>query len=134
MPLVRIEVCDFKSYRFVRNCCRHLNAYELCRGHQTIGPFKTFTSVIGPNGAGKSNLMDAISFVLGVKSAQLRSSQLKDLVYRGRRLAKNNEEGDLDEVPDQEDEEQEGEGTAKKAWVLAVILDKDGKERRFQRT
>ena len=92
--------------------------------------------MIGPNGAGKSNLMDAISFVLGVKSAQLRSSQLKDLVYRGRRLAKDNEEGDGDGVPDQEDEdeEQEGEGTAKKAWVLAVILDKDGKEWKFQRT
>jgi len=80
--------------------------------------------------------MDAISFVLGVKSAQLRSSQLKDLVYRGRRLAKNSEEGDADGIPDQEDEdeEQEGEGTAKKAWVLAVILDKNGKEWRFQRT
>ena len=92
--------------------------------------------MIGPNGAGKSNLMDAISFVLGVKSAQLRSSQLKDLVYRGRRLAKDNEEGDVDGIPDQEDEdeEQEGEGTAKKAWVLAVILDKDGKEWKFQRT
>ncbi|KAI9065079.1 RecF/RecN/SMC protein, partial [Trametes sanguinea] len=56
MPLIRIEVCDFKSYR----------------GHQVIDPFRNFTSVIGPNGAGKSNLMDAISFVLGVKSAQLR--------------------------------------------------------------
>ena len=37
-----------------------------------IGPFKQFTSIIGPNGSGKSNLMDAISFVLGVQSAQLR--------------------------------------------------------------
>ncbi|KAI0274052.1 condensin complex subunit SMC1 [Russula aff. rugulosa BPL654] len=72
MPLIRIELCDFKSYR----------------GHQVIGPFKNFTSIIGPNGAGKSNLMDAISFVLGVRSAQLRSSQLRDLVYRGRRLAR----------------------------------------------
>jgi structural maintenance of chromosome 1 len=52
-----------------------------------------FTSVIGPNGAGKSNLLDAISFVLGVKSAQLRSSQLKDLVYRGRRLGRNGVDG-----------------------------------------
>ncbi|TFK48882.1 P-loop containing nucleoside triphosphate hydrolase protein [Heliocybe sulcata] len=77
MALIRIEVCDFKSYR----------------GHRTLGLFRNFTSVIGPNGAGKSNLMDAISFVLGVKSAQLRSSQLKDLVYRGRRLAR---EGDSD--------------------------------------
>ena len=45
------------------------------RGHQTIGPFMNFTSVIGPNG---------LSFVLGVKSVQLRSSQMRDLVYRGR--------------------------------------------------
>ncbi|KAI0692899.1 cohesin complex subunit psm1 [Cytidiella melzeri] len=122
MPLVRIEVCDFKSYR----------------GHQTIGPFHNFTSVIGPNGAGKSNLMDAISFVLGVKSAQLRSSQLKDLVYRGRRLARGTQEGSDAAQQDDEDEgedgEGEGEGTAKKAWVLAVIKESKGKEWQFQRT
>lgn len=112
MPLIRIEVCDFKSYR----------------GHQTIGPFQHFTSVIGPNGAGKSNLMDAISFVLGVKSAQLRSSQLRDLVYRGRRLAS--------EPPSMqsEDVEEEGEGTAKRAWVLAVYQDSKKQEWLFQRT
>ncbi|KAF8996172.1 condensin complex subunit SMC1 [Cyathus striatus] len=116
MPLVRIELCDFKSYR----------------GHQTIGPFKNFTSIIGPNGAGKSNLMDAISFVLGVKSAQLRSSQLKDLVYRGRRLARS-DEGTQDD-DEEEEEEGEGEGTAKKAWVMAVLKDTKDKEWRFQRT
>ncbi|KAH7929959.1 RecF/RecN/SMC protein [Leucogyrophana mollusca] len=118
MPLIRIEVSDFKSYR----------------GHQIIGPFKNFTSVIGPNGAGKSNLMDAISFVLGVKSSQLRSSQLKDLVYRGRRLAKNGVEGGSEATQDDEDEEGEGEGTAKKAWVLAVYEDEKKKEWLFQRT
>ncbi|KAK0449845.1 condensin complex subunit SMC1 [Desarmillaria tabescens] len=116
MPLVRIELCDFKSYR----------------GHQTIGPFKNFTSIIGPNGAGKSNLMDAISFVLGVKSAQLRSSQLKDLVYRGRKLAKSGIEEGTGSVD--EDDGDEGEGTARKAWVLAVYVDGDGKEWLFQRT
>lgn len=85
--------------------------------------------------------MDAISFVLGVKSAQLRSSQLKDLVYRGRRLAKDNEtgNGDMAEANDEEDEDEhedgdEGEGTAKKAWVLAVYEGNDNKEYRFQRT
>ncbi|KAI6108622.1 RecF/RecN/SMC [Pisolithus croceorrhizus] len=103
MPLVRIELCNFKSYR----------------GHQIIGPFKHFTSVIGPNGAGKSNLMDAISFVLGVKSAQLRSSQLKDLSRKARRGA----DGDEDQR----------EGSAKKAWVLAVYEDADKKEWLFQR-
>lgn len=119
MPLIRIEVCDFKSYR----------------GHQVIGPFRNFTSVIGPNGAGKSNLMDAISFVLGVKSAQLRSSQLKDLVYRGRRLAKGSQDpSQAEDEEEEEEEEGEGEGTAKRAWVLAVYEDADKKEWRFQRT
>lgn len=46
-------------------CCR--------RGKSVIGPFRPFTCVIGPNGAGKSNLMDAISFVLGVRTAQVGS-------------------------------------------------------------
>lgn len=59
-----IEVENFKSYR----------------GHSTIGPFKNFTTIIGPNGSGKSNLMDAISFVLGVKTAHLRGN-LKELLY-----------------------------------------------------
>jgi structural maintenance of chromosome 1 len=81
--------------------------------------------------------MDAISFVLGVRSAQLRSSQLRDLVYRGRRLARGNADGTSQ--PDQEDEEEdehegEGEGTAKKAWVLAVFEDEKKKEWLFQRT
>ncbi|KAL4072467.1 RecF/RecN/SMC [Scleroderma yunnanense] len=123
MPLVRIEVCNFKSYR----------------GHQVIGPFKHFTSVIGPNGAGKSNLMDAISFVLGVKSAQLRSSQLKDLVYRGRRLAKAPIDGSEPTQDQEDDEESDGDenqrdGSAKKAWVLAVYEDAEKKEWLFQRT
>ncbi|KAH9884117.1 cohesin complex subunit psm1 [Cubamyces lactineus] len=120
MPLIRIEVCDFKSYR----------------GHQVIGPFRNFTSVIGPNGAGKSNLMDAISFVLGVKSAQLRSSQLKDLVYRGRRLARSQDGEGAGPSQQEEDDDGDGdgEGTASKAWVLAVYEDADKKEWRFQRT
>lgn len=63
----RLELENFKSYG----------------GVHTIGPFQRFTAVIGPNGSGKSNLMDAISFVLGVNSRQLRSNQLKDLVHNG---------------------------------------------------
>lgn len=73
-----IEVENFKSYR----------------GKQLIGPFiRPFTAVIGPNGAGmlvlylfslvgKSNLLDAISFVLGVGSQDLRGKQLTDLIFR----------------------------------------------------
>ena len=33
-----------------------------------------------------SHSMDAISFVLGIKSSHLRSTNLRDLVYRGRVL------------------------------------------------
>jgi len=60
-----LTICNFKSYR-----------------DQHVVVFKTFTCVIGPNGAGKSNLMDAISFVLGVRTNQLRGQQLKDLIHR----------------------------------------------------
>ena len=66
MPVTYLELENFKSYS----------------GIQKIGPFTDFTCVVGPNGAGKSNLMDAISFVFGVQSRDLRSSQLKDLIFR----------------------------------------------------
>ena len=66
MPVTYLELENFKSYA----------------GLQKIGPFHDFTCVVGPNGAGKSNLMDAISFILGVQSRDLRSSQMKDLVFR----------------------------------------------------
>ncbi|KAL3662383.1 hypothetical protein V7S43_012710 [Phytophthora oleae] len=64
--IARLELENFKSYG----------------GQHVVGPFHRFTAVVGPNGSGKSNLMDAISFVLGVNSRQLRSNQLKDLVHR----------------------------------------------------
>ncbi|XP_043916489.1 structural maintenance of chromosomes protein 1A [Protopterus annectens] len=60
-----IEIENFKSYK----------------GRQIIGPFKNFTAIIGPNGSGKSNLMDAISFVLGEKTSNLRVKTLKDLIH-----------------------------------------------------
>lgn len=60
-----IEVENFKSYK----------------GKQTIGPFKRFSAIIGPNGTGKSNLMDAISFVLGEKTSNLRVKKLSDLIH-----------------------------------------------------
>ena len=60
-----IEVENFKSYR----------------GKQKIGPYNKFTAIIGPNGSGKSNLMDAISFVLGEKTSNLRVKRLSDLIH-----------------------------------------------------
>ncbi|CAK9436242.1 uncharacterized protein LODBEIA_P08000 [Lodderomyces beijingensis] len=68
--LIGLELCDFKSYK---------GTHEIGLGSSR------FTSIIGPNGSGKSNLMDAICFVLGLSSSQLRSQSMKDLIYRGRR-------------------------------------------------
>jgi len=94
----RLEIENFKSYK----------------GLQIIGPFKNFTAIIGPNGAGKSNLMDAISFVLGVRSMQLRGAQLKDLLY----------------AYDDKDREQKG----RKAFVKLVFITGSGEEMEFTRT
>ena len=110
MPLKQLEVENFKSYR----------------GRQVIGPFSTFSAVIGPNGSGKSNLMDAISFVLGVRSTQLRSSQLRDLVYRGGAT----DGAESDSASSSSDEE----GVSRRASVTAVIEDGKHLEHRFQRT
>eukprot|EP00004_Rigifila_ramosa_P016281 TRINITY_DN3847_c0_g1_i1.p1 TRINITY_DN3847_c0_g1~~TRINITY_DN3847_c0_g1_i1.p1 ORF type:complete len:1241 (+),score=315.68 TRINITY_DN3847_c0_g1_i1:25-3723(+) len=95
--LLRIELQDFKSYA----------------GFTTI-PFRAFTAIIGPNGAGKSNLMDAISFALGVRTANLRGTQLRDLIHRP-----------------------PGSGSAEPrrgAFVTAVIEDNTGAELEFTRT
>lgn len=106
--LVKLELENFKSYK----------------GHQVIGPFHNFSCIIGPNGAGKSNLMDAISFVLGIKSSQLRSSHLKDLIYRGGAITDN-------DSPSGQNNDENG---AKKAWVMAEYQTSEGKTLRFTRT
>lgn len=94
----RLELENFKSYK----------------GLQTIGPFYDFTAIIGPNGAGKSNLMDAISFVLGVRTGQLRGAQLKDLIY----------------AYDDKEKEQRG----RRAFVRLVYQLANGLELQFTRT
>jgi len=99
-----------------------------------------FTSIIGPNGSGKSNSMDAISFVLGIKSSHLRSSHLRELIYRGRVIRKSIANGD-GEVQGQEDEEDEADNQQstqgsdpKSAWVMAVYEDDAGEVQKWKRT
>lgn len=119
MPLRRLELNNFKSYR----------------GSQVIDFGEApFTCIIGPNGSGKSNLMDAISFVLGVKSAQLRSTQLRDLVYRGRKAAEGATELGLDvPIPDTQDDSL-NDNDARTASVMAVYEDDLAEEWTFKRT
>ncbi|KAG0331981.1 Structural maintenance of chromosomes protein 1 [Podila humilis] len=118
--LHRIEVENFKSYK----------------GHQTIGPFNDFTCVIGPNGAGKSNLMDAISFVLGVKSAQLRSSQLRELIYRDKADDSNhsNNNNNRPGTSKSSRHQPDNEADPRSTWVMAVYQKSDGTEIKFMRS
>lgn len=86
--------------------------------------------------------MDAISFVLGIKSSQLRSTQLRDLIYRGRILKESNgvngEDHDDEEEPSQtQTQRTNGEGEERgprRAWVMAVYEDDAGKEIKYKRT
>lgn len=79
--------------------------------------------------------MDAISFVLGVKSAQLRSSQLKEVIFRGRRLAAQPGQGSDSSSDSDSDEDTQGSSAdANKATVTAVYEDTNGREWRFQRS
>ncbi|KAI1326900.1 RecF/RecN/SMC [Xylariaceae sp. FL0255] len=128
--LVRLELFNFKSYK----------------GHHTLlfGD-SYFTSIIGPNGSGKSNSMDAISFVLGIKSSHLRSAHLKDLVYRGRVLktSKINDDGSAVDIATNghtnghangDDNDKPNRGDPKTAWVMAVYEDDVGDEHRWKRS
>jgi structural maintenance of chromosome 1 len=94
------------------------------------------------------NSMDAISFVLGIKSSHLRSTHLKDLVYRGRVLktSKINDDGSAapttnghangdGEGSDGETQSQRpGRNDPKSAWVMAVYEDDSGDEQKWKRT
>ncbi|TGZ79951.1 RecF/RecN/SMC protein [Ascodesmis nigricans] len=104
--LVRLELENFKSYK----------------GHQVIHLGDGyFTSIVGPNGSGKSNSMDAISFVLGIKSSQLRSTHLRDLIYRGRKLRSDPRNGESQTQATQDSD-------PKSAYVMAVYIEDAGDE------
>lgn len=93
--------------------------------------------------------MDAISFVLGIKSSHLRSSHLRDLIYRGRvlRTSKINGDGSATKAAEDDhvngapglDEDEPQEGTQerhdpKSAWVMAVYKDDAEDEQLWKRT
>jgi structural maintenance of chromosome 1 len=80
--------------------------------------------------------MDAISFVLGIKSSHLRSAHLKDLVYRGRVLktAKINDDGSAQTNGDANGDDKASRGDPKTAWVMAVYEDDAGEEQKWKRS
>ena len=73
MKLISIKLIGFKSF-----------------ANETIIPVQNaMTCVVGPNGCGKSNILDALRWVLGEKSAKgLRGQQMEDLIFMGSQLRK----------------------------------------------
>lgn len=94
--------------------------------------------------------MDAISFVLGIKSSHLRSTHLRDLVYRGRVLRTSKINGDGSATKDGEGADGAADNDAgsdveasqgpaerndpKTAWVMAVYEDDAGEEQQWRRS
>jgi len=65
--ITKVELAGFKSFR-----------------KQTVIPFfEGMTAVVGENGSGKSNLFDAVSFVMGRRSSQLRADRFEHLIFNG---------------------------------------------------
>ena len=133
-----VELTNFKSYA----------------GTHRLGPFNEgVNAVIGPNGSGKSNVMDAIAFVLGSKSKDLRcASSFKDLVHTPKASENEGEEeargsGTSAEAPEaeagarkrrrkrrKEGEEEENDGTEAvvSALLVSIPLVAGGEERRLE--
>ena len=60
--------------------CKGFKSFQ----RKTSIPFyKGLTAVVGENGNGKSNILDAISFVFGRRSSQLRAEKLEQLIFNG---------------------------------------------------
>ncbi|XP_045868813.1 structural maintenance of chromosomes protein 1B isoform X2 [Meles meles] len=85
--------------------------FKSWRGRQVIGPFRRFTCIIGPNGSGKSNVMDALSFVMGEKTANLRVKNIQELIH-GAHI---------------------GRPVSSSASVKIVYVEESGKEKTFTR-
>ncbi|KGL88936.1 Structural maintenance of chromosomes protein 1B, partial [Charadrius vociferus] len=88
-----------------------LKDFKSWRGEQVIGPFMRFNCIIGPNGSGKSNIMDAVSFVLCEKTANLRVKSVRELIH-GAHV---------------------GKPVSSTASVKIVYCEEDGEEKSFSR-
>ncbi|KAF4795036.1 Structural maintenance of chromosomes protein 1B [Turdus rufiventris] len=85
--------------------------FKSWRGQVVIGPFMRFNCIIGPNGSGKSNIMDAVSFAMCEKIANLRVKSVRELIH-GAHV---------------------GKPVSSTASVKLVYCEEDGEEKTFSR-
>ena len=71
----QIEFPNLKLHKLI------LENFKSFQGRNEIGYFQDFSVVLGPNGSGKSNIIDALSFVFGLNAQQMRTRNLKELIY-----------------------------------------------------
>ena len=65
--ITKVELTGFKSFR-----------------KRTVIPFfEGMTAIVGENGSGKSNLFDAVNFVMGRRSSELRADRFEHLIFNG---------------------------------------------------
>ncbi len=61
-----------------------MNNFKSFAGRVSVSFEHGFTVIAGPNGSGKSNVVDAITFVLGVTSAKsIRADRMSGLIFNG---------------------------------------------------
>ena len=69
---------DFSNLKLHKLILENFKSFQ---GRNEIGYFQDFSVVLGPNGSGKSNIIDALSFVFGLNAQQMRTRNLKELIY-----------------------------------------------------
>ena len=72
---IQNELPNLKLHKLI------LENFKSFHGRNEIGYFQDFSVVLGPNGSGKSNIIDALSFVFGLNAQQMRTRNLKELIY-----------------------------------------------------
>ncbi len=104
-----------ESYpRISRIQCLHLHNFKSFKGDHAVGPFLNFTAIVGPNGSGKSNLLDAVCFILAIRTTHMREGNLRQFMYRP--------------PADQSDTVPTG-----KAWVIMEFMSQEGTLLKFKR-
>ena len=61
----------------------YLRGFKSFQRQTAIPFFPGLTAIVGSNGSGKSNIMDAMRFVMGRRSSQLRAEKMSQLIFNG---------------------------------------------------